>query len=328
MSPAGRGSPKTGRPQRERGVGGVQRVVGLGLCVLDHLYRVDRFEPGQVRNRYDERLVGAGGMMAGAVAQAAALGCNTHVLSLVGADPEGEQVARDLRRAGVKTGGLLHSRELPTTVAVVMVDRGSGERRFLVPDRRRVEARAPDFDLRHIDGRTLLLVDGHFPAQALRAVRRAREVGARVIGDFHRPDARARALLPYLDFPVVPEEFAAAFVAGGGRRALLELRRRWGGTPVVTQGKRGGLYWHGGRVRRYQARAVRVRDTTGAGDAFHGAFAAGLYRGLDVPDAIAQAAHAAAACCTRSGGAVRSASQSQREGSTERPRRRGARGSG
>jgi sulfofructose kinase len=50
---------------------------------------------------------------------------------------------------------------------------------------------------------------------------------------------------------------------------------------------------------------VRVRDTTGAGDAFHGAFAAGLARGRDVEGAISLAARAAAMCCTAVGATTR-----------------------
>jgi sugar/nucleoside kinase (ribokinase family) len=46
---------------------------------------------------------------------------------------------------------------------------------------------------------------------------------------------------------------------------------------------------------------VGVRDTTGAGDAFHGAFAAGIAQGLDLRSAIERAARAGALCCTAFG---------------------------
>jgi sulfofructose kinase len=44
-----------------------------------------------------------------------------------------------------------------------------------------------------------------------------------------------------------------------------------------------------------------VRDTTGAGDAFHGAFAAAIAHEYEFEAAIALAAHAAAVCCTALG---------------------------
>ncbi len=276
-------------------------VVGLGLCVLDLVLRVERFDWRTPRLRYDRCVEAGGGMVATAVVQAARLGCPAELLSLVGDDPDGRRLRRELGEAGVRTRRLVLSRRLPTTRCVVLVRRRDGERRFVVPERRALEAAAPRFDLSAVRRGALLLVDGHFPEQALAAARRARAVGAAVIGDFHRLGPAARRLLPWVDHPIVAEEFARE-LAGGARAAIEMLRRRWGGVPVVTQGERGGLYWHEGRIRRFQPTPIRVVDTTGAGDAFHGAFAAGLAHGLGLPAAIALAARAAAQCCRALGG--------------------------
>jgi sulfofructose kinase len=279
-----------------------RRIVGLGLSVVDHLYVVDRLRLDEMRLRYRMRQVQSGGMIGTALAQAARLGCETHLLSLHGEDADGRFVRRALRAAGVKTGRVARSRDACTTVAVVLVARQGGDRRFLVPDRRALERRAPAFDLSVIDESTLLLVDGHFPAQALRAVRRAKRRGATVIADLNRPRPGSLALLPFVDYPIVPLEFGAGWGARSPERLLRRLRAASGGTPVVTLGARGGVYLVDGRVRRYRARRVRVVDTTGAGDVFHGAFAAGLLHGLALAPALELAAHAAALACTALGG--------------------------
>ena len=282
-----------------------EKVVGLGLCVIDHVYVVDRLDFAEARTRFTQRLVISGGMIGTAISQAAMLGCDAHVLSMLGDDDDGRFVRRSLEGLGVKTGRLAISAGVATTVAVVLVERDSGERRFIVSDRRELEHGASDFDLTEIDSAATLLVDGHFPEQALRAVAKAREVGAVVIGDFHRPSPAIRRLLPYVDFPVVPLEFAELFSAGGPRQAILEMADQFGGTPVVTLGAEGGLYLDEGDVRRFAARPVRVVDTTGAGDVFHGAFAAGLSKGWTLAKSIDLACRAAALCCTAIGGAGR-----------------------
>jgi sulfofructose kinase len=109
-------------------------------------------------------------------------------------------------------------------------------------------------------------------------------------------------LLPHVDYPVVPEEFARRFTPGRPFDTLRRLHEEFGGRPVLTRGARGGLYLDGARVRRFHSPRVRVRDTTGAGDAFHGAFAAGLAQGLPFPRNLARAAACGARCCTRLGG--------------------------
>jgi sulfofructose kinase len=280
------------------------RVVGLGLCVIDHLYRVDGLDLSSGRLRYRERRIANGGMTATALAQAAALGCDAHLLSSVGDDPEGRFLRRTLRGLGVRTGRLVLSSRTPTTVAVVLVEARSGERRFLVADRRRSEARAPRLDLDAITPGSVLLLDGHFPVQALRAARRARALGATVIGDFHRETPSVRRLLPWVDHPIVPLEFAEQR-GSDPRRTLHDLAAICRGTPVVTLGRRGGISLEGGRVRRYRAFPARVVDTTGAGDVLHGAVAAGLAHGLPFAESLELGARAAALACTVLGGSAR-----------------------
>ncbi len=282
-----------------------RRIVGLGLCVVDHVYLVDDIDLRAARTRSTERLVSTGGMACNATIQAARLGCNTQLLTALGDAAEGRSLRRSLARAKVGTRGVLLVPGFPTTVSVVLVAKRGGERRFIVPDRRSIERNAPEFDLGAIGPGCVLLVDGHFSQQAFRAVVRAREVGASVIGDFSLPQPAILKLLPYVDYPIVPLEFAEAYGDGDPHRAMRRLRDGFGGDPVVTTGRSGGLHFRGRRVRRYRAQRVRVRDTTGAGDAFHGAFAAGLAHGFEFEAAIALAARAAAVCCTALGATSR-----------------------
>ena len=282
-----------------------ERIVGLGLAVIDQITVVDDARLRSVRTRARERVVCPGGMVATALAQAAQLGCRAQLVSLVGDDDDGRWLLRELRRLGVSTRHVVRSANHPTGTCSVIVDRTTGERRFIVADRRSLERKAPALDLSPITSRSLLLVDGHFSRQALHAVRRARERRARVIADFSQPRREWLALLPYVDFPIVPQEFARTWQGGRSERTLRALHAVGGGTPVVTLGERGAVALIDGRIRRFPARRVRVRDTTGAGDVYHGAFAAGLARGLELPAALRLAARAAGLCCTALGGTGR-----------------------
>jgi sulfofructose kinase len=297
-------------------------VVGLGLCVVDHLYVVDDLDGTRERTRYVQREVHPGGMVSNALAQVSRLDCRAELISLVGDDADGRSLRRSLRAIGVATRGLVLSKAFPTTIAVVMIGARDGERRFLTAHRARFERRVPRFDLAPIRPGRVLLIDGHFPGQALRAARRARELGVPVVADFSDPRPDYLGLLPWVDYAVVPEAFVRHWSPGGPERALRRLRREFGGSPVVTLGARGGIYWHEGRVRRYRSPRVRVRDTTGAGDVFHGAFAAGVAHGLALPEIVARAARAGAIACTAIGATARLASQREWQGRAGISRRR------
>jgi sulfofructose kinase len=282
-----------------------RKVVGLGLSVLDESYLVEDFEMALPRTRFLARRVAAGGMMGTAVAQSATLGVKTQLLTLLGDDREGRAIISELRRFGVDTRRVIRSVKYPTTVAVVLVDRETRDRRFLVPDRRKIESAAPDFDLSRLDPETVLMIDGHYPAQAMRGVRHARERGAVVVADFHTPRPGYLRLLPFVDYPILPLEFGLAWHGGTPRQILFALREEFGCDPVLTLGERGALALWDGRIVEIPARRVRVRDTTGAGDVFHGAFAAGLCLGFSFFEALHLASRAAAVCCTELGGTGR-----------------------
>jgi len=276
-------------------------VVGLGLCVVDHQYRVDSLDLNAPRIRYQERLVSLGGMVANALVQANAEGAHSEALSTVGDDAEGRVVRRALARAGVGTRGVVRVPGGATRIAVVLVDAKSGERRFVVADRAPWNRDAPDLPLHAIRRGSVLLLDGHYAAQARRAAERARDVGATVVADWSRPIPELMELLPLVDHPVVPLEFVAEYTRGDAHESLRRLREAARGEPVVTLGERGALYFEGRRIRRHPAHQVSVVDTTGAGDAFHGAFAAALAQDAVLVDAIERGARAGARCCAASG---------------------------
>src|SRR5204862_4686623 len=90
------------------------------------------------------------------------------------------------------------------------------------------------------------------------------------------------------------EREALALTGLEGEAAAKELSERYGGT-CVKQGPAGALFARGGRVLHAPAPEVEVRDTTGAGDAFDGAFLAALARGADPEEALAAGCDAGAA---------------------------------
>jgi sulfofructose kinase len=270
--------------------------------VQDEIFLVDDFAVREGRTRYRAHLRMSGGMSATAIAQAAALGCPAELVSLLGDDREGRFLIRSLRAEGVVTRRVVRSATLPTTVSLVLIHRTTGERRFVLPDRRALERAAPAFDLTPVRPGALLMVDGHYPRQAMRALRRARERGVPTIADFADARPAYRRMLPWIDYPIVPLDFVEHYGAGGPRETLRALIAEGARGAVVTLGAKGALALHDGRFRSVPARKVKVLDTTGAGDVFHGAFAAGLVEGRSVSGALALASRAAAGSCRALGG--------------------------
>jgi sulfofructose kinase len=70
---------------------------------------------------------------------------------------------------------------------------------------------------------------------------------------------------------------------------------------VITLGEQGLIWRRGNEQGRLSAYPVLAIDTTGAGDAFHGAFAAALAVGMDWQPLLRYASAAGALCCMQMG---------------------------
>jgi sulfofructose kinase len=121
--------------------------------------------------------------------------------------------------------------------------------------------------------------------------------------DADTPGPEALALLRQVDFPIVSRGFAEAY--GEGRSlptALAELAGPGCRLLVVTLGGRGAIARCGDRLIESPGFRVEAVDTTGAGDAFHGAFIWGVLAGWGAESAL-RAANAAGAMNCRAAGA-------------------------
>ena len=87
----------------------------------------------------------------------------------------------------------------------------------------------------------------------------------------------------------------------------------------VTDGGHGVYSYENGNVVHYQAFAVDVVDTLGAGDVWHGAFALALAERQPLPEAIRFASAAAALKCARRGGGMGAPSRAEVERMLGRP---------
>lgn len=262
-----------------------------------------------------------GGAGANAACWAVRSGCgDVRLLGRVGTDAA-DWHERALRRAGVRPL-LVRDAEAATATVIALVD-ASAERTFLTDSGAALRLSPADWSAGVLggvlDGVAALHLSGYLffaPASretARRALRDAREAGVPVSVDpasagflaelgvdgFLTATAGADVLLPNTD---------EARLLTGGREpeaAAAELSRRHP-LVVVTLGPAGALVAEGGAVTARVAAppvpsALRV-DSTGAGDAFTGAFLAARLAGADPVKAAEAGCRAGAEAVTVVGG--------------------------
>jgi len=274
--------------------------LGLGYAGNDHLCRVPEIQTDTKVEIVEHRIEG-GGPAGTAVVAAARLGLSASFVGAVGNDDAGRKILDDFRAEGVdvtavrvrETGGS------PISYCWISPD---GRRSIAWTANGLVWLGSGEIPINQIYGASILHLDGHHPEAALAAARQARARGVPVSYDAGSLQPHSEELAGLSDVFIASEAFAQAFAASGDmRQALPVLRRIAPGAAVVglTRGAGGSLFLEGDRVLEVPAFAdVPMIDTTGAGDAFHGAFAV---RWLETQDIAVSARFASAAAGLKCG---------------------------
>ena len=243
-----------------------------------------------------------GGQIATATLACARLGLRTAYVGALG-EADATIVLEPLVRAGSDVSGVKRVPGVASRSAVVLVEEESGERTIIAHRPTGLSLGPSDLDRDVITSSRALLIDCEDPEAAGWAAAVARGAGVPVVLDADRLTSDSLEIALHTDFPIVSEAFSEQFSSDTSCLETLRKLASGGATmAVVTRGGQGAVAMHSGRVIERPATSVAVRDTTGAGDAYRGAFAWGVLQGLEA-DAVLHAAGVAAALSCRGQGA-------------------------
>jgi sulfofructose kinase len=281
---------------------GQVRVICLGLSAQDQVWRVERLFAGKSEKiRSTDYTTLGGGMAANAAVTGARLGGSIAFWGRAGDDAAGREMRASLAADGIDVANFRLFADGRSSVSGIIVD-SSGERQ-IVNFRGSFPEAADWLPLDDVAQASAVLADPRWVEGAVTMFdkARARKIPTVLDGDVADAEVFER-LLPLTDHAIFSEPALAAFAGSADDASLATLAPFNCRVVAVTRGGEGVSWYENGRLQRRAAFSVSVVDTTGAGDVFHGAYVLAIGAGLNVPDAMAFAAAAAALKCTRSGG--------------------------
>jgi sugar/nucleoside kinase (ribokinase family) len=265
--------------------------VGLfvGLTTVDLIHRVER-APGP-----DEKVVAttadlaAGGPAANAAVTFAGLGGRAVLVTALGGGPVAGVARADLlacrvqvmdaTAAPVRGGAAVHD----TAVSAVTVVESSGERSVVSRNAEGVHVDVPADLAALVRAAGVLLVDGHHPALAEAAAREAHTAGVPVVLDAGSWKPVLPRLLPHVTAAVCSAAFAPPGTVGDLDAMPHALLAAGPDLVAVTKGPAPVRWWTGVDHGAIDVPPVTARDTLGAGDVLHGAFAFAIASGVADP---------------------------------------------
>lgn len=295
-------------------------VVILGVFVADTGFRADRLP------RMGETILGrgfslgAGGKGSNQAVAAARAGADARILTRLGRDTFAQIARKVWADAGIEDHAIEQA-DGYTGAAFIFVDAATGQNAIIVSPGVGGDLSAADIAGWGpvIDRAGVVMTQLEQPMEAAVALlHRGRAAGAVTILNPAPAAALPDGMLGFCDY-VTPNESEAEGLTGiavhsldDARRAADALIGQGAGTVIVTLGENGALlHGRGQSLHVPIVPAGPVVDTTGAGDALNGAFAAALAEDRSPADALRFGVAAACLQVTRPGAADAMASRDE-----------------
>ena len=277
-----------------------QTIVGIGACVMDTLIRVSTYPQEDTKMQALGSKASGGGPVATGLVAAGKLGVKASYIGVLAEDASGNFLKQDFEKYGVGTSYIRTKSGFRSFTSTILLSQDS-KSRTCVFDRGDLPALTLDAEQKQaISDAKLLMVDGNELQAAVEAANIARQHGVPVLYDAGGLYKGVESLLALTDYLIPSEEFARKHsgcqTVEEAAEWLYEKYRPQ--LVVVTCGKEGGVLYDGASLVHYPAFAVDAVDTNGAGDVFHGAFAAGLIKGYRPLECCYYASATSALKCT------------------------------
>ncbi|MCP2231212.1 MULTISPECIES: ribokinase [Erwinia] len=286
------------------------RVCILGSFNVDIVAKVARFPRGGESLLALGSTLGPGGKGANQAMAASRTGARVHFVSKVGKDQFSQFAFDHLSASDIHSFKLYQSESEPTGNAIIYVSQQDGENMIAIySGANQTLTDGEVAEMTHeLSGADVLLLqlENNFSA-TLNAMKLANTLGVRVIMNPAPFSDDVLKCLQYVDV-ITPNETEASLLSGvevtdleSAREAAQAIVRQGAKRVIITMSSRGALILDNGQFQHIPAFPALSVDTTGAGDAFNGAFAAALASGQTIAQAATYAAAFASLAVEREG---------------------------
>jgi ribokinase len=278
-------------------------VIGIGSVLFDTLMLTEGFPKEDTKLKSSMTKLQGGGPCATALVAVSKLGTNAAYMGVVGDDMYGRLIMKEFEEYGVGTAEIIEKKGCISANSFVLINTAAATRTCVWNLGTLPALSKREINLEILKQAKILHLDGHQLEAAIYAAKKAREFGVKVSLDAGGTYPGIERLLPLVDILIPSEEFAFKITdCDNAEAALKVLQERYHpAILIITQGKSGGILWQDSRAVRYPSYPVKAVDTNGAGDVFHGAYLAGLVRGMDTYTCACFASAVSALKCTKVG---------------------------
>ena len=258
------------------------KVLCIGHASYDISMPVDGFPEENKKYRLKEKIECPGGPALTAALLLGTWDVDVYYTGVIGNDFYGNAILKELEKRGVHTDYVIRTDNLETTKTFILINKDNASRTLfnVIPNITISKPYEYDFvpDVILMDGEHISLVED--------AIRRY--PNAIKVVDAGKVTEETIKLCEVSDYVICSKDFAELITMeridynepDSLKVVLNKLANMFKGQIVITQEEKGCLYKVQDKIKMMSGLKVFAKDTTGAGDIFHGAFTYGLTQNL------------------------------------------------
>lgn len=282
-------------------------IVAIGHLCMDRIFLCEHMPQENTSAHIVSHSQQPGGTACQAIVAASRLGASTGYMSPLGDDDAGRELYAGCVKEGIDMRLCRVDKGMSSHFTNVIVNLERDTRTFFSYHSPFAPLEFNDAEREYIKNAKIIHLDNTRNDNALAAARLARENGVLVSLDASSlsPDSEKNWELAALaDIIIAADKYPRRMTGlSDPREAILAVARRISARIfIVTNGGEGCILYKDGELIPYPSYAVTPIDTTGAGDAFHGAFLFGMLKGFDLDYNIRFSSAVAAQNCLAVGG--------------------------
>jgi sulfofructose kinase len=259
-------------------------VVGFGVACLDYICVINKIANyNQSTEIIDVKNYG-GGCVSTALVAFQRLGGKSAFISMLGDDSIGKEILKGLEEENINCNGVEIIKNVFSPFSFVQVSKKFGKRSIAFNFGSYKFLKFSESAKKMVKRGKILIIDGLRPLEDIKAAQFARNNNIKVMLDANTIKDGTHELLSYIDYLITSEAFLYEYSGDKNtENSLKKLYKNYKPEVLITTlGKKGSIALDNNKFIDFGIFDVKVKDTTGCGDVYHGACLFGLLKGWEI----------------------------------------------
>lgn len=281
-------------------------LIALGFNAVDYIYSIDKYPIEDTKTKIKKSMKLAGGQAATAAVTVSRLGFNTGYIGCFGDDENKNFGINELKKDNVDIANIIIRKNTSSHSANIFVSNETGKRTIFWQSGDSIKILPHEINYDYIKNTKVFLCDAHNLQTEIEVTNFCRKNKIKTVIDVDTIYNKKllTGLLKNIDYIIVPYHFADRLFEKKFNNNKERCRFLYSFNPIqviLTKGEEGSVGMDAKDYIEMPPYKIKVVDTTGAGDVFHGAYICSILKNYSLSESLKFSNYISALKCQKFG---------------------------